>query len=112
MSELHERFTDGLFEIKWQPGVQSELHRRGENKQRCRAREQESEAEKINQVIIELFNGVPVFAIGMPESKLAGKSEPKNLDTTLSFLEMIAILLEKIVDGVKAIFPKRKEMPL
>jgi hypothetical protein len=47
MSGVHERFADGLFEIKWQAGEQSKLHRRGEEKQRCRAREQESEADKI-----------------------------------------------------------------
>jgi hypothetical protein len=51
---------------------------------------------------------MPVFAFEMPESKLAEKPEPKNLDNRLSFLDIIEIILKMIVDGVKAIFPKRK----
>ena len=106
MVELHERFIEGLFEKKRHQGERSEFHR-GENKQSHRAEEQKSEAEKINQISIELFN-IPVVSIEMPDSKLVGKSDPKNLDTRLSFLDIIDMILEMIIKGVKAILPKGK----
>jgi hypothetical protein len=101
MTELHERLTGGLF------GERVEFDR-GENKQNRHAKEQKSEADKINQIRIELFN-MPVFAVEMPESKHVEKSDPKNLDTGSGFLEIIEMILEVIIEGVKAIFPKRKE---
>jgi hypothetical protein len=104
MTELHERFAEGLFEEK---SEKLKLHR-GEIEQGRRIEEQESEADKINQIRIELFN-MPVLALEMPVSKLAGKPDPKNLDTGSSFLDIIEIILKMIVDGAKAIFPKRKE---
>lgn len=107
MSELHERFTDGLFEARWQAGVQPEFHR-GENKQSNRAEEQKSEADKMKQIVIELTN-MPVLALVMPVSKPAEKLDSKNLDTQISFLDIIEIILKMIIDGAKAIFPKRKE---
>jgi hypothetical protein len=87
MSEFHERFTDGLFEARWQPSAQPEFHR-VENKQSRHTEEQKSEAEKINQVRIEFVN-MPVFAIEMSDSKLEEKIDSKNLDTGSSFLEII-----------------------
>jgi hypothetical protein len=51
MSEFHERFIDGLFEARWQPGAQPEFHR-GENKQSCLA--EEGEADKMEHIVIEL----------------------------------------------------------
>src|SRR5437660_4950341 len=107
MSELHERFTDGLFEARWQPGEQAEFHN-GENRQSHRAEEKKSEANKINQIRIQLFN-IPVLALAMPVSKLEEKPDLKNLDTQTSFLDIIEIILKMIADGAKAIFPKRKE---
>jgi hypothetical protein len=107
MAESHERLTGEVFEAKRQPGEQPEFHR-GENKQSRHADEQKSETDKINQINIELFN-MPVFAAVMPEQKLAEKPEPKNLESRLSFLDIIEMILEMIVDGAKAIFPKRKE---
>ena len=104
MAELHERFAEGLFEEK---SEKLKLHR-GENKQGRRTEEQESEADKINQIRIELFN-MPVLAVEMPGSKLNEKPDPKDLDTGLGFLEIIEMIFEMIVEGVKAIFPKRKE---
>ena len=106
MSELHERFTDGLFEARWQPGEHVEFHR-GENKQSHRAKEQKSEASKINQIRIELLN-MPVFVVETPGSNLGEKPNPKDLDTGSSFLDIIEMILEMIVKGVKAILPKRK----
>jgi hypothetical protein len=107
MSEVHERFTDGLFETRWQQGEQPKFHR-GENKQSHRAEEQESEADKMKQIVIELTN-MPVLAVETPDSKHAEKPNPINSDTTISFLDIIEIILKMIVDGAKAIFPKRKE---
>jgi hypothetical protein len=109
MVEAHERIVEGLFEAKWQPGVKPEFHR-GENKQRPLI-EERNEADRINQINIEFLN-MPVFAVVMPESKLAQKPDSKNSDTGPSFLEIIEMILEVIIEGVKAIFPKRKEMPL
>ena len=103
MAELHERFAEGLFEEK---SEKLKLHR-GENKQGRRTEEQESEADKINQIRIELFN-MPVLAVEMPGSKLNEKPDPKDLDTGSSFLDIIEMILEMIVEGVKAILPKRK----
>jgi hypothetical protein len=104
MTELHERFAEGLFEEK---SEKLKLHR-GENKQGRRTEEQESEADKINQIRIELLN-VPVLAIETPGSNLGEKPGLKNSDTRPSLLDIIEIILEMIVDGAKAIFPKRKE---
>jgi hypothetical protein len=104
MSELHERLTGGLF------GERVEFDR-GENKQNRRAKEQKSEADKINQIRIELFN-MPVFVLETPGSNLGEKPDPKNLDTGSCFLDIIEIILEMIAEGAKTIFPKRKEMPL
>jgi hypothetical protein len=103
MTELHKRFAEGLFEEK---GEKLKLHR-GENKQSHRAEEQKSEANKINQIRIELFN-MPVFVLETPGSNL-GKKPNKDLDTRSGFLEIIEMILEAIIEGVKAIFPKRKE---
>jgi hypothetical protein len=102
MVEVHERFAEGSFEEK---SEKLKFHR-GENKQGRRTEEQKSEADKINQIRIELFN-MPVLALEMPLSKLAEKPDPKNLDTRSSFLDIIEIILEMIVDGAKAIFSKR-----
>lgn len=107
MAELHETFTDGLFEARRHLGERPEFHR-GENKQSPRAEEQKSEADKINQIKITLLN-MPVLALEMPASKRAEKPDPINSDTTLSFLELIGIILKMIVDWAKAIVPKRKE---
>lgn len=106
MSELHERFTDGLFEARWQSGEQTEFHR-GENKQSHRAEEQKSEADKMKQIKIELLN-MPVLALVMPVSRLEEKPDPKNLDTRSSFLDIIEIIFEAIGKMVKSILPKRK----
>jgi hypothetical protein len=106
MSEVHERFTDGLFEARWQPGVRPDFHR-GENKQSRRTEEQKSEANKANQIRIELLN-MPVFAVEISDSKLGGKPEPKDSDTRSGFLEIIEMILEMIVEGAKAILPRRK----
>src|SRR5437588_3169250 len=106
MIEAHGRFADGLFEARWQPGAKSEFHR-GENKHRPLV-EERNEADRINQINIEFLN-IPVFAVGMPELKPAVKPEPKDLEARSSFLDIIEIILEMIVDGVKAVFPKRKE---
>jgi hypothetical protein len=106
MSEVHERLTGGLFEARWQPGERPEFHR-GENKQSRCTEKQKNKAEKINQIRIELFN-MPVLAVEMPGLKLGEKPDPKDLDTGLGFLEIIAMILEMIVEGVKAILPKRK----
>jgi hypothetical protein len=102
MSEVHERFTEGLFKERWQPGIQPEFHR-GENKQSHRAQEQ-SEVDKVKQIVIELTN-TPVFVLEMP----AEKPNPTHPNTKLSFWDYIEIILEMIADGAKAIFPKRKE---
>jgi hypothetical protein len=102
----HERFTDGLFETRWQSSIQPEYHS-GESKQSCRVGEQKSEADRMNQIRIAFFN-MPVFALEVPESKPAEKLEPKNLDTQISFLDVIEIIFKMIVEGVKAIFPKQK----
>jgi hypothetical protein len=107
MTELHERFAEGLFEARWQPSEQAEFHN-GENRQNHRAEEQKSEANKINQIRIQLFN-IPVLALAMPESKLAEKPDSKNSDTGSSLLDIVEIILKMIADGAKAIFPKRKE---
>jgi hypothetical protein len=101
MAESHERLNGEVFEAKRQPGEQPEFHR-GENKQSRRTEERESEVDKINQIKIELFN-IPVLALVIPDSKLVEKSDPKNLDTRLSFLDIVEIILEMIVKGAKAI---------
>lgn len=106
MSEIHERFTDGLFEARWQPGAQSEFHK-GENKQSHRSEEQENEAIKTSQINIELLN-MPILALEMSGLRRAEMHEPINSDTTISFLDIIEIILKMIVDGAKAMFPKRK----
>jgi hypothetical protein len=58
MTELHERFAEGLFEARRHQGERPEFHR-GENKQ-SRHAEEKSEANRINQIRIELFN-MPVL---------------------------------------------------
>jgi hypothetical protein len=110
MSEVHERFTDSLFEARWQPGIHPEFHR-GENKQSRRAEEQRSEADKMKQLVIELTN-IPVLVLERPSSRHAEKPDPTHSDTQISFLDIIEVILKMIVEGAKAIFPKRKEMPL
>jgi hypothetical protein len=103
MTELHKRFAEGLFEEK---SEKLKFHK-GENKQSRRTEEQKSEADKMKQIRIELFN-MPVLAFEMPESKHGEKPDPKNLDAGSGFLDIIEMILEMIVDGVKAIFQKRK----
>jgi hypothetical protein len=103
MSELRERFSDGLFEARWQPGAQPEVHR-GENKQSCRA-EEESEADKMEHIVIELTN-MAVLALVMPVSKLAEEPDPINSDTTISLWDIIEIILKMIIDGTKAMFQR------
>ena len=105
MIEAQGRFAEGLFEARRQPGAKPESHR-GENKQRPLVKER-NEADKINQINIQLFN-IPIHAAETPESKPAVKPEPKDLEARSSFLDIIEIILEMIVDGVKAILPKRK----
>jgi hypothetical protein len=51
---------------------------------------------------------MPVLALETPGSNLGKKPDLKNSDTRSSFLDIIEIILEMIVDGAKAIFPKRK----
>lgn len=63
---------------------------------------------KMKQIVIELTN-MPVLVLEIPVSKLVEKPDPKSLDTRSSFLDIIEIILKMIVDGAKAIFPKRKE---
>ena len=110
MSEVHERFIDGLFEARRHQGEQAEFHR-GENKQSRRAEEQKSEANnKINQIKIELLN-MPVLTLVLPDSKLVEKPDPKNSDTRPSLLDIIEMILEMIVKGIKAILPKGKKGP-
>jgi hypothetical protein len=104
MTELHERLTGGLF------GERVEFHR-GENKQSRRTEEQKGEADKINQIRIELFN-MPVLAVEMPESKQVEKPDLKNLNTGSGFLEIIEMFLEVIIETAKAIFSKRKGRPV
>jgi hypothetical protein len=104
MTELHERFAEGLFEEK---SEKLKLHR-GENKQSHRAEEQKSEANKINHIKIELLNMLPL-ALELPVSKLAEKPNLTHSGNTISFLDIIEIILKMIVEGAKAIFPKRKE---
>jgi hypothetical protein len=104
MVELHERFADGLFEEK---SEKLKFHR-GENKQSRRTEEQKGEADKVNQIRIELLN-MPVFAVEMSGSKHVEKQDTKNLDISSGFLDIIEMILEMIVEGVKAIFPKREE---
>jgi hypothetical protein len=69
-------------------------------------RAEQSEANKINQAKIEIFN-TPVFVV--PESSPAEKPDPKNLDTGSSFLDLIEIILEIIVDTAKAISSHEKK---
>jgi hypothetical protein len=107
MAQLHERFTNDLFEARWRSGEHVQFHR-GENKQSHHADEQKSETDKMKQIVIELTN-MPVLALVMPVSKPAEKPDPTHSDTTISFLDIIEIILKVIVDGAKAIFPKRKE---
>jgi hypothetical protein len=85
MTELHERFTDGLFEARWQPDAQPEGHK-GENNRGYRAEEQRSEADKLKQIKIELLN-MPFLALEMPGSKVG---------TRPIFLDIIAIILAMI----------------
>ena len=66
MVEAHERIVEGLFEARRHQGERPEFHR-GENKQ-SRHAEEKSEANRINQVRIVLFN-MPGFAVEMPGSK-------------------------------------------
>ena len=105
MVEAHERIVEGLFEASRHQGERPEFHR-GENKQ-SRHAEEKSEANRINQVRIVLFN-MPVFAVETPGSNLGEKPNPKDLDTGSGFLDIIEMILEMIVKGVKAILPKRK----
>jgi hypothetical protein len=109
VAELHERFTNGLFEARRHQGEQAEFHR-GENKQSRRA-EEKSEADRINQIRIEFFN-MPVFAVEMSDSKLGEKPKPKELETGSGFLDIIEMILEMIVEGAKAVFSKRKGGPV
>ena len=104
MSELREGFIDGLFEARWESGVQSELHKR-ENKQSGRAEEQRSEADKMKHIVIELTN-MPVLALVMPVSKRAEEPHPINSDTMISFWDIIEIILKMIIDGAKAMFQR------
>lgn len=106
MSELHERFIDGLFETRWQPSAQPEFHK-GENKQ-SRQVEVQSEADKMKHIVIELTT-MPLLALEMPVLKHTGEPDPPYSDTTISLLDIIEILLRMIVDGAKVIFQKRKE---
>jgi hypothetical protein len=103
MVELHERFAEGMFEER---SEKRKLHR-GEDKQSPHAEEKKSEADKINQIRIELFN-MPVLALETPGANLREKPDLKNSDTRPSLLDIIEIILEMIVDGAKAIFLKRK----
>ena len=107
MPEFHKRFIDGLCEARWQPGARPEFHK-GENKQSYRAEEQRSEADKLKQIKIELLN-MPILALEMPGSKRAGNPDPVNSDTTISFVDIIEMILEMVVDVAKALLPKRKE---
>ena len=105
MVEAHERIVEGLFEARRHQGERPEFHR-GENKQ-SRHAEEKSEANRINQVRIVLFN-IPVFAVETPGSNLGEKPNPKDLDTGSGFLDIIEMILKMIVDGAKTIFLKRK----
>ncbi len=100
----HERFIDGLFEAKWQPVIQPELHR-GENKQ-TRPVEEKNVTERINQINILFHNMImPVSVVEMAE---AGKPDAKKSDTGSLFLDIIEIILEAIGKMVKVILPKGK----
>ena len=107
MSELHERFIDGLFEARWQPGAQSEVHK-GENRQSYPAEEQ-SEADKLKQIKIklELLN-MPMLALVMPVPQRGRDPDPIP-DTTISFVNLIKLILKMLVVGATALFPKGKE---
>src|SRR5947209_5947476 len=100
MVEAHERIVEGLFEARRHQGERPEFHR-GENKQ-TRHAEEKSEANRINQINIEFLN-MPVLAVEMPDSRLGEKPKPKDLDAGLGFLDIIDMILEMIIKGVKAI---------
>lgn len=68
-------------------------------------RAEQSEAHKINHKI-EIFS-TPFFV--MSESSPAEKPDPKNLDTRLSFLDIIEIILEIVVGIAKAISSHEKK---
>jgi hypothetical protein len=104
MTEVHNRFAAGLFEEK---GETLKLHR-GESRQRHREEEQKSEADKMKQIVIELTN-MPILALEMPGLKHTGEPDPSHSDTTISFLDIIEIILKMIVDGAKVLSPRRKE---
>jgi hypothetical protein len=55
---------------------------------------------------------MPILALEMSGSKRAEASDPINSDTTISFVDIIEIILKMIVDGAKAMFPKRTAVPL
>jgi hypothetical protein len=108
MSELHERVTEGLFEEKRHQAERSKFHR-GENKQSRRAEGTKSETNKIKQIKIELdLLNMPMLALEVSGPKRAGHTDPINSDTTISFLDILEIILKMIVDGAKAILSTRK----
>jgi hypothetical protein len=49
---------------------------------------------------------MPVLALVMPVSKLAEGPHPINSDTTISFWDIIEIILKMIIDGAKAMFQR------
>jgi hypothetical protein len=103
----HERFTDASFESKWQPGVQPEFHS-GEYKP-SRHKEEKNVTDRINHINMTFTNmNMPVVVFEMPESKLAGKPEPKNLDRGSIVLDIIEMIFEAIGKMAKAILPKGK----
>ena len=69
-------------------------------------RAEHCEANKINRTKIGIIN-MPVFV--MPESGPTEKPDPNNLDTRSSFLDLIEIILEIIIDTAKVISSHEKK---
>jgi hypothetical protein len=99
----HERVIEGLYEARWQPGVEPEFHR-AEYKQN-RHVEEKNVPERINNINMVFFNMItPVVAVVEAE-----KPNSENSDKGSIFLDIIEMIFEAIGKMAKAILPNGKE---